>query len=774
MSCCINFLNSDHYIYGYQLVSNSLRDLWDCSPKIAEIHLRLLEKMVTSKKHEYTYFRRDFIVQLLLILKKKDPHYIFTCMDLFSDIWKLYSDIWILQAIISPNQLLSIKEYVDDKKQRLSGDSICIEILRDIKNEKIDNKDKEIIYEEGRRLYSNRYKQWESSTPSKVDNLGKISNDVLKKIKAIDISTEKGRYNCIYYFCDKRNNYLLSVIENELEIKNKLQEALIGLIDTIDLNTLIITKTGENAITISNRFSYYLNTYIPLAIELGLAGTLRDKYKQKILRFLPLGFRNLNSNQEELNSVFDLIGDISPEEEQDLLDFLLKRNDDYINWAPSNLLDAIEKFRLVSFKGVVELFVQSKNIGLSDSIKAIDLLVQEFMREGEQFFIDIFNGQSLDEIKVDSLEERANYHLIFHFNNATSVKWRFDYLKKKEHICEFDLYDFEGSRGVSRQEAEMNRPTFCNCLIQSKRSDYVSDFIDLVEYSLTINIERKYWKYAAYLQSMALDYFRVLDKKEYVLELKNKIKNHPNQISLEKFYSLLKEVELNILNTASVPNIQFAVEKYNRVKETQYAIVQNETELFYLIKKALDGLNNAIINEGFYRPINNIGQEHTLKEDLIQKTLSVVLENNLYKLGLRQMDIIREVNLYDDKRPDILVKYGFIGPVVIEIKLLHNPEIKQPTKRHEYKQKLVQYMDGNNAQYAFYLIFQVHQMNGNKESMAFEKLKAEYQDISNLYPILFDCRDQKLINENAKPIITTANKQSEKTMPKKQTRITKK
>ena len=54
------------------------------------------------------------------------------------------------------------------------------------------------------------------------------------------------------------------------------------------------------------------------------------------------------------------------------------------------------------------------------------------------------------------------------------------------------------------------------------------------------------------------------------------------------------------------------------------------------------------------------------------------MELALIKKGLRHTDIKlkREEQTLDDKRADFTINYGFIGQVLLELKLSHNSESK--------------------------------------------------------------------------------------------------
>lgn len=46
-------------------------------------------------------------------------------------------------------------------------------------------------------------------------------------------------------------------------------------------------------------------------------------------------------------------------------------------------------------------------------------------------------------------------------------------------------------------------------------------------------------------------------------------------------------------------------------------------------------------------------------------------------MGLETIRVDREVALQDNKRTDLLIRYGLCNPIMVELKLLHNNEIQQ-------------------------------------------------------------------------------------------------
>ncbi len=94
------------------------------------------------------------------------------------------------------------------------------------------------------------------------------------------------------------------------------------------------------------------------------------------------------------------------------------------------------------------------------------------------------------------------------------------------------------------------------------------------------------------------------------------------------------------------------------------------------------------------------------QEDLVQKTIITQIKNSFYKRGL-EIIIDRELQLLDDKRLDIVISYGFVGRVVIELKRLDNSDI-EPRNIDDYLMKLDQYRKGIESEFVLFLIVKIN------------------------------------------------------------------
>lgn len=107
-------------------------------------------------------------------------------------------------------------------------------------------------------------------------------------------------------------------------------------------------------------------------------------------------------------------------------------------------------------------------------------------------------------------------------------------------------------------------------------------------------------------------------------------------------------------------------------------------------------------------------------------------------MGLEAVRVDREVALHDNKRTDLLIRYGLCNPIMVELKLLHNKEIQEEKKRREYRNKFIQYTNATGTCLSVFWVFDVHRESSKRSE--FEKLRLEYKDLPHTSVLLTDCK----------------------------------
>ena len=107
-------------------------------------------------------------------------------------------------------------------------------------------------------------------------------------------------------------------------------------------------------------------------------------------------------------------------------------------------------------------------------------------------------------------------------------------------------------------------------------------------------------------------------------------------------------------------------------------------------------------------------------------------------MGLEAVRVDREVTLQDNKRTDLLIRYGLCNPIMVELKLLHNDEIQSKKQRQAYRDKFIQYTNATNACLSVFWVFDVHKKGS--DAARFKDLEVEYKDLDNTLILLTDCK----------------------------------
>ena len=187
-----------------------------------------------------------------------------------------------------------------------------------------------------------------------------------------------------------------------------------------------------------------------------------------------------------------------------------------------------------------------------------------------------------------------------------------------------------------------------------------------------------------------------------------------------------------------------AIKAYKKSKKNEYITVNSSLHLLEIVKDSISNeIRNWIEVEGAYKHIGELAKKttNTNAEDFIQKTIKSQIELVLLKKGLRYTDIKikREEQTLDDKRADFTINYGFIGQILLELKLSHNPESKANQKMgKEYKEKLIKYVDATNSDYGLFIIFNT-QENKIVFERQIEELTKFYEDKENIFVLGFNC-----------------------------------
>ncbi len=737
-----NFFNYNHnhlrtnqvFIYNIGSVIDSLDDV-DC------INLFILFiKILKDEKNFFGYENNEFVEELYRILYQKDNHLISKLVDVLPE--KVFDHL-LIDAIckyIKPDDI----KILSNKLTSVYGNNrVLLYIFRRIQSS--NNIEKDVIY--NLRL---KYFEKEFSKPDIIVN-DEDDKRELKIYQRFEFELEP-EPNLFYLrvFETYLNNR--SIIEKLIDDKTK--EKLTNLIVYIIKNhnpidvPIKVTEQSESERQIS--MGQFIMLF-PKILKIAYLNNLKEKllpYRRNIINYIPIMFDDSSDNTINEDELFYLIDDLTDDDIHNLLVICNSNVDDYLYVSTSQFIRLIKAKEYKKLIPIVKNLSKDSKLRPYEKIEALNCLSELFADVDCSFFKDYFLLQPEDTKENWNIKSKLSEILIVKFKDIDAIQWRFNHLNNK--TIKYVEPEKEGARYVSETEVELEFPTFANCLIETGEISLIPNFLDLLKRSFEIRRNISYIKYSDYLQIIVFNFFKYLNKTVYLNQLKDYVKKYANSSITESFKRHIRNLEINIVESSKPLNINTCINRYNELTKSILLPIYDNIDLRYYFEVIIQELKNVIENEGLYKTIQDLAIIPTkdkdkvmytnLNEDIIQKTIKVQIENLLFKKGFRGSDIFREVELYDGKRPDFLIKYGFVGPIMVEVKLLHNTEITNDNNRIEYKEKLKQYINATNSQYSFYLIFKVRTGKSyDKYELIIDRMKEEYSDISNLGIYLIDC-----------------------------------
>jgi hypothetical protein len=441
--------------------------------------------------------------------------------------------------------------------------------------------------------------------------------------------------------------------------------------------------------------------------------------------------------------VFELVPDFTPEEINPVIGIYAERNTDLWRWQPDAFTEAAEKYNLVRAAPILRDFVRESRFREHDRIEALS--VAESLQSDATFLRDTFNTYIASE---DSSEQNiaaaANTLLITKHADPEAVNWRLEQVKSRATANPRE----HGAGVVVRDVTPIVRELdfgkeFAKPLMELKQQGFEAQYLTLIDEALEIwTLGDDYYAYAQYLWDIVYAHFDNL--KEYgdykpLRLLEEKIASVGNKKAGANWLGA-RMVQLRRSYLGAIgkpPRIAEAIRRYNTAREYDDKRIATSADLFRHLHDAIDtDLRQWIEGEGAYELILT-GKVYESKkqeyEKLIQKTLKAQIENVMLKRGF-QVDLLREPDLLDDKRIDLLIRYGFVGPIVVEVKLTSNSDIKtrNVAASKSYK-SMEQYMQGYGSSHGIFLIIV------NSETKLLPTIKDAFGKITGVTAVSLDC-----------------------------------
>ena len=688
----------------------------------------IIRKAFVSK---YWHEARDstFIRNIALLLKRKSKAYFLNLISQiarFKDLREnLFSLTTLFSVILEKDQ---VGEFVDRLSKVEDGKRYAFRTLQQMRFSK--RVDAGEIYERGRKYFPEEYEKAESDWASQEKM--QSEEERLYKEFQLRLEPEKGKYNpdVFRFYLENKNALNSHISQPEKDrMKKLIEESVFDKFDPGEHDLQITTRGSGSTSYTTHSFISIFSDCIKIARELNMDV---ESYRKRIINYIPFAY------DYDLEVIFSLVGNIRPDEIENLTSIYKEKKSDLWRFMPESFVRASQRYIIKEAVPILREFIEQKEFSIHVRVHALE--ISEFLCPDDGFLRCIFTKYIKDGWQPKELAEKANELLIENYKDGEAITWRFNELIYRA----FPFKEKIGVHSVNPQEHELRDKEFAAPIIKVKDPEYERRFLDLLDQSFGIVHKGGFSAYSKYLWEIVYSYFDNLkERRSYqpIRAIEEFVNDHTSHEGINWFKCRLIELRRSYLHFIGKPtSVNECIQKYNEIKTRQYLEIATPHDLFDKVKEVIDkDLRKWIEGGGAYSFIVGEKIKETKRqdyEDLIQKTIKTQIENALLKIGLRETDIIREPQLLDGSRADFLIFYGFIGRILLELKLTTNPDLgpnidlqAQPS----YK-KLGQYMNGFNAHFGIFLVIDNKERVSGIEGWEFllKKIEATYQQIENV------------------------------------------
>lgn len=680
----------------------------------------------------------DFSHQLIFLLGKMEPKFLFDYLKLVIDSeskdWFKSNEIFL--RLVNDNNVDTFLKSIESESSL--REAIAWMILQNRASE-ISNRT--TIMDTANKYLAPEMKkleeQWQENE-KRWDRSEKIYSKFKSQLEPANALFDG---NIFHYY--KQNKVLLEgkITESDLSKFRKIVTEHVLKFDFSNAH-IKVTKETESSrrITTSNIIPVF-GSALAVMSDLGINP---NDHKAKLIEYFPFSFSYYQDKK------INLLENLNSEDiEKIKLFYQTPRTDDLFVTNLENFFEFCEQYSIKSFSSILLEIVENEKYEAHDRKTSLRLF--HSLSFDHKIIKQIFDKFIIGSETEISLAHLANEYLVSTINpqRMEAISWRLNWIcdnPVKGDPNKLDPHDVEYRMSRFNKPLETIDDVRC-----------VQLFINLIERAIMhYNSGKEYVSYAVYLWNLVFQYFDNLKiHKSYspIHLLEAKINSFANSFA---GYKLLKSsfnrIKLNYASTLGKPqSISYCVNMYNSLKDKNYSNINSPLDLQFLVADIIEvDLRRWIEKEGAYDLIRKAGRH----EDLIQKTIKTQFENGLLKRGLRDTEvrITREEQLLSNKRTDFVISYGFIGQVLIELKLTSNPEVKDP----KYCSKLIEYIEGTKSDYGIFLIFQIDEKNSWVKLES--KVRTLYKDHEEKIKILgLNC-----VGENVKKLSSRKQKKSNK------------
>lgn len=677
------------------------------------------------ENHSYTTYNELYPIIRQILLEEKTGRVFISCFE--NSEWSLENLFSHFEPELVDVELVSTVDKLlqESKSEKWLLDYILTILINKIRNDEV----KSASISDYISRYAETFDRWDKDSEEEAKR--RLNNPTLikayKSLSAPEISI----------FAKYETAFKLSKNIDFLQQQNPqpLVDVIETFFDGLDLDQLRLEKKDDSSFSIST-ILVMLPFFVRAIYRLG-AHDLLEKNRIVLTKTLPIVCLTTNFDTNEMKQIYkSVIGSLNESEKAELIDWWKSRKDDFMNISSDSVFSCITDYGIDALSYKLEEYIEDyiENQDFSHSLaasKSLELISEGYLNWNVEKYRNIFN--SLTDDNIESVKMLCNAIMIEKYQDADAITWRIDYLKK--HVFH-SLHKSTGQiRPISQEESEMtnSNPYMFRCFMNIKGNDQLNyHMLDLFVEGLSLCDKTETQAYASYLLRQIYLFFINTNNDYYILELRKKVEEfNATKVSFLA-NNIMANAEMMFLKTNKI-SIDKAIKLYNKCIEESHLEIRNNGDLRRYFTYIHSEVQKEIQDQGVYSLVQG-----SLSEDFIQRELKNTIINICCRMGLETVQIEREVALQDNKRTDLLIRYGFCNPIMVELKLLHNPEIQNTQKRQDYKSKFIQYSIATNACLSIFWVFDVHKKDGNIKK--YKDLEIEYKSLDNTRVLLTDCK----------------------------------
>lgn len=588
--------------------------------------------------------------------------------------------------------------------------------------------------------YAETFERWDKN--SKVAKTEQINPQLLKAYKSLSNPNVSKYIKYDNAFTLSKNIEFLH--QQDLQ---PFMDVIDSFFDEVDLDKLKLEKNDDVSFSISTLL-VVIPYYVKAMNSLGFHDCLRN-HRIVLAKTLPFNCCTANFDSNEIRSIYkSVIGSISEKEKTELVNWWKSRKDDLMNISSDGIFTCIIDYGMDALSYKLEEYLNDYIIQQDIShrfaaSRALELISEGHLSWDVSKYRNLFHALKDDDI--EGVKMQCNHIMIEKYQDLEAIEWRFEYIKK--NVVSSLHNDTGHAQAISHAESEMlsPNPQMFKCFKNIKCNEkLIEKMFDLFDFALKLCVTPNTQEYSSYILKQVYNFFINADNTSYLSKLRKKVEifNTSNVSYLAN--GIMNSAEITYLQKEK-NSIYSSIKQYNKCIEESHLEIRNNDDLRRYFSNVYCEVQKEIQDQGIY----SLVRQENLNEDFIQRELKNTIINKCCLMGLDTIQVDREVTLQDNKRTDLLVRYGFCNPIMVELKLLHNNEIQITKQRHEYKRKFIQYTKATNACLSVFWVFDVHRRGG--DIAKFRELELEYKDIDNTIVLLTDCKCNSGIDTGLSP-----------------------